>query len=93
MIKLWDNNEVDYGLFEDRDKAYERISEYLEEINFKAYYFRNICDKNNKLMIDYGSHTHFFYMQREDGERIKVYAVDGTEQDFCFEAETNNIES
>lgn len=93
MIKLWDSNEVDYGLFDDHDKAYERISQYIEETNFKSYYFRQICNKDNILMIDYGSHTHFFFMQREDGERIKVYATDGTEQDFCFEAKTEDKES
>jgi len=92
-IKLWDSNDRDFGLFETHDQAYEAISEYLKETNFKSYYYRQVCLEDKTLMIDYGSHSHFFYMRRLDGERIKVYSVDGTEQEFCFDAKDTDVES
>jgi len=64
MVKylLIDSNDNEYGIFETVDKAFNRIKEYLESINFKIYYYRQTILENNSIWIDYGSHTHFFYI-------------------------------
>ena len=46
--------------------AFVGMSKHLEKINFKSYYQRvtmpNESDKNKEIWIDYGSHSHFYYI-------------------------------
>jgi hypothetical protein len=62
MFVLTDNNKKEFGTFDTIEKAYEKIREYLESIGFKAYYYRQSFLEDNSIWIDYGSHTHFFYI-------------------------------
>lgn len=41
----------------------EEINKFLDEHNYKSYYM-NVCEEEkNKLWIDVGSHTEFFYIE------------------------------
>lgn len=56
---------IDFGildLFETEDQAYEKIKEVLEEKKIKVYYYRSNFLEDGSIMIDYGSHTNFFYV-------------------------------
>jgi hypothetical protein len=63
MFKVTDNKNKDYGTVETIELAWELITNYLKQINFKSYYCRQIELGSGKLWIDYGSHTHFFYIE------------------------------
>lgn len=62
MYYLYDSDDVQYGEFISLDSCYGRIREYLQEIGFKSYYYRQNFLKDGLVEIDYGSHTHFFYI-------------------------------
>jgi predicted membrane-bound dolichyl-phosphate-mannose-protein mannosyltransferase len=61
------NKEVD--LLED---AYKVIKEYLEENHFKSYYYNVNQVDNNTIRVDYGSHSHFFYI-RNLNDNLSVF--------------------
>ena len=67
MIKLTDSNKKDYGLFQTIDEVWRAIDNHLKDTNFKRYYTRVTTLEDGTLWIDYGSHTHFFYIK--EGER------------------------
>ena len=48
--------------FQTQDEAYKRISDFLKSINYKVYYYRSRLLEDESIMIDYGSHTDFFYI-------------------------------
>jgi hypothetical protein len=68
MIKLTDSNKKDLGLFKTIDEVWRAIDKYLEGLDFKRYYTRVTTLEDGTLWIDYGSHTHFFYIKEGEGE-------------------------
>jgi hypothetical protein len=63
MFRLYDNNEKEYGLFTSYDAAWKAMISYLDEIQFKYYYFRQSLLEDGTSWVDYGSHSHFFYIE------------------------------
>ncbi len=47
-------------------KANKLMNEKIKEINFKSYYTRVNFETDNKVWIDFGSHTKFFNLELED---------------------------
>ena len=45
-----------------RDEAFKIINNFLNDHNYKSYYFRGWKTKNNEEKIDYGSYVQFFYI-------------------------------
>ena len=43
-------------------ELFSTMKEYLQKNNLKSYYFRYIGIKDDETMIDYGSHTYFFFV-------------------------------
>ncbi len=56
----------------------EEINKFLDEHNYKSYYF-NICEyEENKLRIDFGSWSQFFLI---DGMSIKEWVSSSEESE------------
>ena len=70
MYKLyWGNYSSGYSLigeYKNRKSMSSAMNEYLKEIKFKNYYFRQWNDDEGFTMCDYGSHTNFFKFKNED---------------------------
>lgn len=62
-FKLWDNNDVQYGIFDTMEDAYKAIQDYTVENKINVYYYRQRLLKDDIIHIDYGSHIHFFYIK------------------------------
>jgi hypothetical protein len=45
-----------------RDEAFKIINNFLNDHNYKSYYFRSWKTKDNEEKIDYGSYVQFFYI-------------------------------
>lgn len=52
----------------DLSAAYARISEFLEERNYKSYYTRMWTEESGITYFDVGSHSEFFIMCPEGEE-------------------------
>lgn len=63
MVKLWDTNKKNERTFNTEEEAYAFIQEYLDSIKYHSYYFRQSLIDDNTIWIDYGSYSHFFYIQ------------------------------
>ena len=63
MIKLTDNHNKEYGTYENENEALSQISKIVRENGFKSYYHRITPVNDTKKWVDYGSHTHFFYLE------------------------------
>jgi hypothetical protein len=63
MFILTDSDDVNYGLFETEADAYIEIQRQLDIKNFKSFYMRQTFLEEGTVWIDYGSHTHFFYIK------------------------------
>ena len=63
MYTLKLNDKV-IGTYKGTDKCWDKIQEMLEEWNFKSHYFwcSYLENSDTDIMIDYGSHTKFFYI-------------------------------
>lgn len=44
------------------ENVWRMINEYLDKINYKSYYLRRWKEAGDITVIDYGSHTQFFYI-------------------------------
>jgi hypothetical protein len=65
MYKLYHQDQF---LFEANRKS--KVEKYMQEhlrnvLGFKTYYQRWIELEDNKIMIDYGSYTQFYYIRKE----------------------------
>ena len=60
-----DENMKLLGEFETIQEAYKRMYEYIKEIGFKSYYQRMWYIEKGLRVIDYGSHTKFFYIKEK----------------------------
>lgn len=62
MYKLWDSK--DNVIYENatHDECWEHIRNYAKARNHGYYYRSNLLEDNTQ-QIDYGSHTHFFYIK------------------------------
>lgn len=58
---LSDSNHEYYGHFKSLDNAHIELKAQLDALDFKSHYQRSI-DEDGVITIDYGSHTHFFYI-------------------------------
>ena len=61
-VVLTDNFGKDYGVFNTEQEAYAEIKRQIELLNFKSYYYRLNFLEDGSKWIDYGSHSHFFYL-------------------------------
>lgn len=67
MYKLYygnDDNKELVTTIESEQEAFCVISKYIKEHNWESYYLRVNYFDNTKI-IDYGSHTRFFYICKE----------------------------
>ena len=64
MFRLYDNYNVEYGTFETVELCYDKIKDELVKANFKSYYYRQNLIDNKIIWVDYGSHTHFFFIEK-----------------------------
>ena len=64
--KLWDSNNLVNETFESMDDAYDFIHKWVEAGGFKSYYTRQNFITDTKMQIEYGSYTHFFYLEALD---------------------------
>ena len=61
------------GIFETKEQAEDKIRGFLEEKNFKSYYWRTI-HFTNKLTYDVGSYSEFFVIYFDDNaEQVGVW--------------------
>lgn len=86
-IKVWDSNKKVYTKnAKTIDEAFDVVREYLLKTGFDSYYYRQNLLDNKTVEVDYGSHTHFFYMQDQDGEHIfpteQVFGADEFDYDY-----------
>jgi hypothetical protein len=63
MFVLTDSDNINYGLFETEQEAFAEISKQLQIRDFQSYYMRQSFLEEGTIWIDYGSHTHFFYIK------------------------------
>lgn len=49
------------------EEAYDVIKTYLKDINVDADYYRQSFLDDGAIWVDYGSHTHFFYIKEIKG--------------------------
>lgn len=59
---LTDNDKKYYGHFNSLDNTYAEIKKQIKQLNFKPYYYRQNMLEDGVIWLDYGSHTHFFYI-------------------------------
>ena len=53
------------GEFSTEEEIYERITEFLDELQFKSYYSRQWYEEDGTLVIDYGSWRNLFFIKGE----------------------------
>jgi hypothetical protein len=70
MIRVYDNKDKEYGKFETIELAHAAIKVYLDENNITSYYWRYNVTDNHTVNIDYGSHSHFFYIENKKSENL-----------------------
>ena len=61
ITNTWEVNEPGVNTISMGEKypnVFKKIKEYLDDIQFKAYYYRN-CIEDGIFRVDFGSHTHF----------------------------------
>ena len=63
-----DSNEKEYGRTDTEEQAFKLIREAVAKSGFTSYYTRVNILESGKLWIDYGSHTHFFFIEKEEVE-------------------------
>ena len=68
MFEVKDSNDKSYGKYETGLDARDAIHEFIDETGFTTHYWRQIPLEDGRLWIDYGSHTHFFYIIPMKGE-------------------------
>jgi len=49
-----------------REEAFKIINSFLDDHNYKSYYFRTWNTKDNEEKIDVGSWSEFFYIVEEE---------------------------
>ena len=45
-----------------REEVVNEINKFLDDHNYKSYYMQ-VCEDNDRLMIDVGSWSEFFYLE------------------------------
>lgn len=73
IVKLWDNKNEEHGLFESMEEAYKQIQRYTVANKIDVFYYRQNLLKDGTIMVDYGSHTHLFYMKEIDDSEETPY--------------------
>lgn len=59
---LYDSDNLIRETFATKEDAYDYMNKWVADSGFKSYYIRQNFVTDTKIMIDYGSHTHFFYL-------------------------------
>jgi len=97
LFKLWDSNDIVYAENSTHDECWEHIKNYAKKHNL-GYYYRNNLLEDNLQKIDYGSHTHFFYLKSittlDDHKELYKVLHDGTayvEEEEETEEEIKNL--
>jgi hypothetical protein len=62
MFEVIDNKNLKYGVFDTDFEARDMIRKLIDESGFKSYYWRQSYLQDGGIWIDYGSHSHFFYI-------------------------------
>lgn len=63
MFILYDNTGKVFFESENKDELFECIYQYTNERNIEVYYVRLVEITEKITMVDYGSHSHFFYIK------------------------------
>lgn len=63
IYHLWDSKNNINETFNSQDDAYDFLHKWVESSGFKSYYIRQNFITDTKIQIDYGSYTHFFYLE------------------------------
>lgn len=75
MIKVYDNKGVFSSVeVKSMKEALRAISDFLDNNGIQSYYFRLNQIDENKIWVDYGSHSHFFYLESV-GNPISVFNI------------------
>lgn len=62
-------NERSIGSCDSKKSAFKLIDDFLASHNYKSYYYRTSYDvDNNRLVVDVGSWSEFFYIYGEEGD-------------------------
>lgn len=66
MYTLKFNDKI-IGTYKGTSVCWDKIKELLDKWNFKSHYFwcSYLENSNTDIMVDYGSHTDFFYIIKE----------------------------
>lgn len=64
LFKLWDSDDNIVAENATEKYCWDYISKYAKERNLGYYYRSNLLEDGTQY-IDYGSHSHFFYMKSE----------------------------
>jgi uncharacterized protein with von Willebrand factor type A (vWA) domain len=65
-FRVWDTNSNIDKEVKNIEEAFSVIKEYLESINFKSYYYRKNFLEDGTIWLDYGSHSHFFFIKETE---------------------------
>jgi hypothetical protein len=58
QVRVTDSEDKVHGFFDSLKEAYDYIKNYKPPV----YYLRQVYLDDDRVMVDYGSHTHFFYL-------------------------------
>ena len=59
-------NEDLVGRYKNTDECFSMIKDYVSNtLKFKSYYYQCSYLGNEKIIVDYGNHTNFFYIEKE----------------------------
>lgn len=63
MYEVYDSDGVKYGKYKTMKIAYAEIIKLIDSTGFIFYYLRQV-QREDDLMLDYGSHSHFYYLKK-----------------------------
>lgn len=79
VLKFLDRygNYSSLGSFQEKEDVFKKMHEYVEGIKFKSYYTRINYLGKDKIEVDFGSHSEFFYVEaeNEDEDLIDIFAI------------------
>ena len=62
---VWDSENSNVARYDTIEGVHKHIKDYIDSVGFKSYYWRyNMFP--DFVMVDYGSHSHFFYYKEHN---------------------------
>ena len=65
------HEEREIGTAVNMEGAFKIINDFLDKYNFKSYY-KNICKIENRIRVDVGSWSEFFYVEEYGGWKWSI---------------------